>query len=293
MARRLFLVAAMVLLGALAAWPGVFAPHWTQRLPPDWHWTAEFIGTNASPTADGRAFGPDVTAIYTRAMRLRDEQRRPREVSVEDAFTLRDPATNKVTWEYRVTWRIDPLTGRHLDPAYRGQVLLFPRHTRPGTYRLRTNYLKGVPMRYQGEAQVEGLRTLRFGYAGPGEYTESYRGSGEYQGVALRPGEQVRCDRDALRVTAWVEPLTGAIVKWQESCATGDYVFDAAGRRGAPVLRWSGTTAGDDLLLRADDVRGQRRVLLWVGLYIPVLLGAAAALCLLFAFLPRRPAPSA
>jgi hypothetical protein len=290
MARRIFLALAAVFLAALVAWVGLLAPRYTQRLPPGWRWTAEFIGTTAAPTADGTAFAPDTPSIYSRALRLRGEAGRPRAVVVEDSFTLRDPATNAVTWEYKVASVVDPATGEHLDPAYRGQVLVFPRGTQRTTYRLRTNYLKGVPMRYEGVETVEGLRTYRFRYAGPGEYTESYRGSGDYAGVSLRPGEQVRCDRDALRVAAWVEPVTGAIVKWHEACPTGDYVFDAAGRRGAPVLRWAGTSAGDDLLIRADDVRAQRRTLLWVGTYAPILLGAAAALCLLLAFTRRRPA---
>lgn len=292
MAKRTFLGAALVLAALLAAWLAFVAPRWTQRLPEGWRWTAEFIGTNATPTAGGSAFGADVPAIYSRAMRVQPGTRRRGEVGVDDVFTLRDPATNAVTWEYRVAWRVDPATGAHLAPAYRGQVLVFPRGTRRATYLLRTNYLKGVPMRYAGDEDVEGLRTYRFSYHGRGEYTESYRGSGDYVGVALRPGDQVRCDGDALRVTAWVEPVTGAIVKWQESCTTGDYVFDAAGRRGATVLRWSGTTAGDDVLIRADDVRAQRDAILWVGRNVPIALAAGALLCLIAAFAPRRRSPA-
>jgi hypothetical protein len=54
----------------------------------------------------------------------------------------------------------------------------------------------------------------------------------------------------------WVEPFTGTVLKFDESCYAGDYVFDvASGERLFPVLRWGAVTAGDDVQARSDTLR--------------------------------------
>lgn len=268
--KKLLIVGGLFLVLA-AVWKFSLAPRWTQRLPPGWAWRANYIGISATPDpASGRFPADNTTATYQRSTRIVSDAGRPHLVKAEDTFTIRDLNTGKITWEYITKAMADPATGVHLEPDVKDQVLVFPRHAEKKTYRLRSNYLKGVPLAYQGEEDIGGLMTYVYGYQGRGEYTESYLGTAQYPGVQIAAGQEVRCADDQFSFKVWVEPLSGEILKMDESCLSGDYIYDIAdGRQIAPVLRWGGTTAGDDVLIRCDQVRADRRRLLWFDLYLP------------------------
>jgi hypothetical protein len=90
----------------------------------------------------------------------------------------------------------------------------------------------------------------------------------------------------------WVEPVTGSILKIDESCYSGDYLYDVAtGDPLFPVLRWGAVTAGDDVQARSDSVRTQRIQYLWATRYLPLLLigaGLTYLLTLTYSFLAMR-----
>lgn len=273
------LAAGALLLVVAGGWKFGLAAHWTQRLPPGWSWEANYIGVSTYPdSATGEFPAGDTPAIYRRSIRIvgGDDS-----VEVEDSYATRDIATGQVTWEYVTRSKVDRATGKHLAPEARGAYLVFPRHVKRETYAIRTNYLKGLPFSYQGEAEVEGIRTYLFAYRGAAEYTESYAGTAEYPGIEVAAGQEIRCADDRFSVTFWVEPLTGEILKSEESCESGDYIYDiATGKKVAPTSRWSGATAGDDVLIRAGKIRSDRTRILWYGTYIPVLAALAGMILL-------------
>jgi hypothetical protein len=269
------LVAGSLLLVLAAVWKWALAPYWTQRLPAGWAWQADYIGISATPDpATGRFPPEDQAATYQRATRLVPNTAQRHRVRVQDTFIIHDLNTGKITWEYITEATVDPATGAHLEPGLAGEVVVFPRQAEKKTYRLRTNYLKGVPLDYQGEDDIGGLTAYRYAYQGRGEYTESYLGTAQYPGVRIATGQEVKCAEDRFTFTVWVEPLTGEILKIDESCRSGDYLYEiASGQPLGAVLRWGGTTAGDDVLIRCDQVRADRRRLLWFDRYLPA--GAA------------------
>ena len=117
-------------------------------------------------------------------------------------------------------------------------------------------------------------------HRGRGEYTESYAGTEQYAGTKVKPGQEIKCADDQFIFKVWVEPLTGGIIKIEESCHAGDYVYDiATGSRLEAVDRWSGATAGDDVFNRARRVGRERANQLWINRYIPALLLLAGFLC--------------
>lgn len=270
------LLAGVLLLAAAGFWKFGLASHWTQRLPAGWSWEANYIGISTYPdSVTGEFPTADTPGVYQRSIRIAGGD------EVEDAYTTRDIATGQVTWEYITRSKVDRATGKHLAPEARGAYLVFPRHVKRETYTIRSNYIEGLPFSYQGETEVEGIRTYRFAYRGAGEYTESYQGSAEYPGIEVAPGHEIRCSEDQLSITFWVEPLTGEILKSEEACESGDYIYEiATGKKGAAVLRWSGATAGDDVLIRADKVRSDRTRILWYGTYIPVLAALSGVILL-------------
>ncbi|WP_295443216.1 porin PorA family protein [uncultured Thiodictyon sp.] len=272
--QSLLIVGSLLILLA-AGWELALAPRWTQRLPPDWTWQANYIGITAAPDpATGRFPADNRISTYQRSVAIASATERPRVVKIRDSYIIRDVETGAVAYEYIIDAMVDPATGAYTAPALQGQVLVFPRHAEKKTYRLRASYLKGVPLDYQGEENIGGLTTYVYGYQGRGEYTQSYAGTERYPGAPLAAGQEVKCAGDQFYLKVWVEPLTGETLKLDEGCPSGDYVYDiATGRQLAPVVRWAGTTAGDDILIRADQIRADRRRLLWFDRYLPA--GAA------------------
>lgn len=136
----------------------------------------------------------------------------------------------------------------------------------------RSNYLKGIPLEYQDEEDIEGITTYLFTYLGRGEYTESYSGTEQYPGIPVKVAQEIKCADDQLVFRVWVEPLTGEILKMMESCLSGDYIYDiASGQKITAVLRWAGTTGGDDVLIRANQIRAERARLQWFEVYLPAI----------------------
>lgn len=283
-------VAAVLLLGAAGACRFVLAPHYTQRVPPGWEWRATFLGSSSTPDEKTGQFpDKDTLNTYEREMTLADESGRPTVVVLEYRYTGYEHGTRKITWEYITRELVDPWTGARLEPEFQGDVALFPRNTQKQTYSLRTNYLKGVPLRFEREERIEGLNTYVFSYKGRGEYTESYAGSPKYPGIRVEPGQEIKCADDQFSIRAWVEPVTGEIIKVDERAPSGDWIYDVAtGKKLAPVLRWRGSTAGDDLLRRVDAVRWERTRLLSWHYYSPWLLVGGALILSVSPFLRRR-----
>ena len=287
MRKNIIFLGGLSLLIVAVIWKLWVAPQWTQRMPTGWEWQANYIGVSAVPDpATKQLPTANMPMIYQRSIQIISDTGRPQSVQVADSYTIRDIGTGNLTWEYVLRTEIDPVTGQHLTPSYRGQYLVFPRHVEKTIYRLRMNYLEDVPVTYQHEELIEGLRVYLFEYRGRGEYTRSYIGTEQYAGVDIQPGQEIKCADDQFVFKAWVEPLTGEILKLHEQCLSGDYIFDiATGEKFAPVLRWSATTAGDDILIRADHIRTERLHLLWIDLYIPLFIASMGMILCIFGFL--------
>lgn len=290
MRKRIFIAAGLALLGLTAVWQFVLVPRWTERIPAGWQWASVFIASNAYPDAQtGRMPENDSTGTYTHAITIVANSRRPGSLELDDKFLIHDVVNGKVTWEYNFRAQVDPRTGAHLKEEYRGDYFLFPRNVERKTYNMRFSYLKGIPVAFQSEENVEGLATYLFAYHGRGEYTEAYAGTAEYPGTKVQPGQEIKCADDQLVFRAWVEPVTGEVIKIEENCNSNDYVYDiATGKQLAVVDRWSGETAGDDIISRVDTVSRERTKLLRTTRYIPFSLLAVGLLCLGFAMLQKR-----
>jgi len=278
------LVAALLLIGAAAAWRFVLVGRWTQRLPARWSASADYVGTMtyADPLT-GRLPDRDPVSKYERSQRVSPDSSHPGSIVMEDRLLIRDIATGKTTWEYTTQTVVDPQTGGLQVEAYRGDIAVFPRDVQRTVYRLRANYVKGVPLTFEREESLDGLATYMFAYRGRGEYTESYAGSGEFPGIMIPPGYEIRCSDDQFYFRIWVEPITGEQVKLEEGCVSGDYFYNAAtGRRAGAVGRWSGVTAGDALIERIAAVRSLRSEYLWLARYGPgAILGLGVLLLVL------------
>lgn len=290
MRRRVLLTLGLVLLGLTALWHFGLGARWTQRIPPGWAWESKFIGISAYADAQtGKLPEKDAVSIYERQIRLVAETAHPRAVQMEDSYVIRDPQTGQKIWEYIYRALADPQTGAHLQAEFRDEVYLFPREVARQTYRLRNNYVEGVPLAFQRAEEIEGLETYLFAYKGRGEYTEAYGGTKDYPGTTVAAGQEIKCADDQFVLQIWVEPVTGEMLKIRENCLTGDYIYDiASGQPQAGVLRWGGETAGDDLIQRAAWIRAERMKYLAAARYLPLSLLLASVLCLGLGGWPRR-----
>lgn len=285
------LAAGVVLTGFALLWHFLLAPHWTQRIPPGWRWQTNFIGSQGiTDEKTGKMPDQDMTILYSRESRIIDENKRPSAVVIDDTYITKDAMTNQKTYEYTIRYPLNPRTGEHLTPEFKGDYAIFPRNLEKKGYRYRASYIvNGIPLSWQKEDSFDGLKVWLFSYKGPIEYTVTYAGTAEYPGVKVAAGQEIKCSDDQFMFKAWVEPVTGEIARLEESCYSGDYIFDkATGRKITAIMRWGGETAGDDDMLRIELIRRQRTKLLWMSRYIPLLLFGSGLACVGIGMIPGR-----
>jgi signal transduction histidine kinase/DNA-binding response OmpR family regulator/HAMP domain-containing protein len=290
MRKKILVAVGLALLGFTAVWQFALMPRLTERIPAGWQWETNYIGYQTYPDPQtGQMPAKDATGTYTHTIAIVADSRQPGSVELDDRYSMHDINNGQVLFEYNFHAPVDPRTGAHLKPEYRGDYFLFPRNVEQKTYKLRFAYLKGIPVAFQKEEEVEGLTTYLFTYRGRGEYTESYAGMAEFPGVQVKPGQEIKCADDQFNFKAWVEPVTGEIIKIEESCHSTDYVYDiASGKQLATVDRWGGKTDGDDVVNRVETVSLERTKLLWATRYMPVSLLVCGLLCFGLAMSSRR-----
>lgn len=290
--RKPMAVTGAVLLALALVWTVSLSHRWTQRVTPGWTSNVHYVGTQTWADSTGKIPDVDAVAEYERGMRTRagDVDGDDHTVIIDDQMVIRDFRTDSITWEYVTHHPVDPHTGAHVTPAFDGDIVLFPRNVERRTYRLRTNYLKGVPLAFEGEEDMHGLKTYRFAYRGPVEYTESYLGSDRYPGIKIGPGQEVRCADGQFLYRNWIEPATGELVKLEEACPSGDHVYKTGTDSIITgVLRWTGVTSGEDLRRNVAEVRAQRVRYLTASIYLPLALAVAGIALLAAAIRPLRP----
>jgi hypothetical protein len=261
MISRAAFASGVTLMAAAAAWQFALARHWTQRIPPGWSTTIHYFGTATSPDPrTGQLPAGATLENYERTQRLTSEAERPGRVELEEQFVARDPASGRTVFAYTTRDTVDPRSGAHADARHLGEIILFPRHVQPMTYRLHSNYINGIPLTFQRVEVLEGLRTYLFTYHGRLEQTAAYANStGDLGGLPVRAHQEVHCLDDQFYYRTWVEPITGEQVKVEEGCPSGDYLFDSSSARPVMALaRWTGVTAGDDLIARVSEIRRRR-----------------------------------
>jgi hypothetical protein len=290
MRKKTLIAVGLVCFGFTAVWQFVLVPRWTERIPADWQWEANYIGnqTYLDPKT-GKVPEKDVPTTYSQVIGIVADSRRPGSVELQAKYSIHEIGSGKVSWEYDVIAVVDPRTGAHLKPEYGGDYFLFPRNVERKTYNLRFSYLKGIPVAFQREEDVMGLTAYLFTYHGRGEYTESYVGTADYPGVQVKPGQEIKCADDQYSFKAWVEPITGEILKIEESCLATDYVYEiASGKQIEAVDRWNGETAGNDVVNRVEAVRRERTKLVWQTRYIPSGVFLAGLLSFGLAWVPKK-----
>ena len=288
MRKKVLIPVGLALLGFTAVWQFALAPRLTQRIPSGWSWKIDYIGFQTYPDPQtGQIPEKDVSTTYSQSIKIVPHSQRPGSVELDSNYSINDITTGQVSWEYELLALVNPQTGEHLKPEYRGDYFVFPRNVEKKTYRLRFSYLKGVPLAFQKEVDLEGLNTYLFAYRGRGEYTESYAGTEKYLGTKVKSGQEIKCADDQFTFRIWVEPLTGATIKIDESCHSGDHVYDVAtGAQLEGVSRWDGVTAGDDVITQVRSAGVERTRLLWFNRYLPSMFLLAGLLCFVCAWLP-------
>lgn len=263
-----------VLIGLAAVWYFWLGPSMNPRLSEGWEWKSQAIGTQAwADFETGQYPAEDFVNFYDRTMRVISAAEQPDRVIVEERSTTYEPDTREVTWEAIFSAPVDPKTGQHLQADYAGDYFVLPRNAEKTTYNMRFGSYQGLPFAFQREENIEGVETYVFYYKGHAEYTFTYASTEDYAGVDVEPGQEIKCKDDQLTVTIWVEPVSGEMVKFDEACSSGDSVFDiASGEELYAISRWTGVSAGDDVVERADSIRQRRARILWTTTYGPALL---------------------
>jgi hypothetical protein len=268
--RKILLGIGLILIVAAPIWKFGLSSRYTDRFYDGWTWEVESLGTNLWADEASGQFPDDVQylidddiSITERVIVANSENAPSGQVTMSDSFTARDPQTNEVTWEFITEVNVDQKTGQHVG-EFAGDYFLFPRNTEKTTYAIRNASYLGVPLAFEEEEDINGINTYRFGFHGTLDNTAAY------VDWPLEDGQAIKCEN--FDYEFWIEPLTGDVVKYLESCP-GDLVYDTATDEGAYYIsRWSGKINGDDLFKHVALVKAERSRLLWLSSYLPLLL---------------------
>jgi hypothetical protein len=290
MRRKLLIAGGLALLLFTAVWQLALAPRWTQRIRSGWTWETTYIGYQTFVDSQtGKMPEKDVTSLYKYSIIVVPGSERSGFVELYNNYVIYDIVSGKIIMEFKYSVPVNPQTGEHLDEAYRGDYFQFPKNVEKKTYNLRFAYLKGIPVAFQKEDEIGGLNTYLFTYRGRGEYTEAYAGTEQFPGIKVEPGQEIKCADDQFTFKTWVEPMTGKIIKIEEDCQAGSFIYDvASGTQLQAVDRWSGVTAGDDVVNRVKKAGQERARQLWINYYIPSLLLLTGLLCFGLVLIPGK-----
>lgn len=267
----------LLIIGVLALTGALFVrfvsyPQYAQRIPPGWSWDVNFIGTNSYPDPDTGELTIDSVSIYVRTIEIIDGSAPAGSVLLRDTYEVSDLDTGQVSWIYPFTAPVNPATGAHTTPEYEGDIFVFPRNVQKQPYSFRAGSYEGLEVAFEREEVIESVTTYVFSYQGFAEYTASYlNAQGELP--LIEDGQEVRCGDDTLNLRMWVEPITGEIVKFEESCTDGDWIYNSAtGEKVEPLGTWAGATTGDTVIRRLNDVANQRNTLQLTSVIVPIVL---------------------
>lgn len=246
-----------------------YVPVWSERISDDWSWKTFYSGTVAWADDKGNYAKIKSSTDAKREFTIDSIDQKTGLVKIQDFYQTLDPKSGKVNWESRLYFLIDPKTGRSGD-VDRGEVYgVFPRFTEKRDYVVDTSYLNPITMKFVQQETIGSLVTYHFKYQGDIEYTESYLGTADYQGVDIKPGQEVLCTEDGYIFSLWVEPVTGEIVKWREGCYSGDAVFDmAAKQRLYNLSQWDGEMSVASIEATVDRLQWERVRLLFLLRYL-------------------------
>ncbi|MFF5209421.1 DUF3068 domain-containing protein [Streptosporangium sp. NPDC000396] len=176
-----------------------------------------------------------------------------------------------------------------------GLAFRLPFRAEPRSYPMYDTVLRvAVPLRYEQQEQVEGVRTYRYTYTAgpikiediPGQFPGRVLGLPEWRAIGVSRYAQVTR-------TIWVEPESGLMVKMRERHRQGLRTPDGIERRVS--LRADLAMSPEDVRARVADARAFTR---WVFVVRDLLPGVLLALGLvlillatLFRRVPRTPGP--
>lgn len=177
------------------------------------------------------------------------------------------------------------------DPEARQSGLAFrlPFRAEPRSYPMYDTTLRlAVPLRYERQEQINGLRTYRYTYtAGPvkiEDFPEQFPG----KVLGLPAWRAIGVSRYAqVTRTLWVEPESGLTVKVEERHRQGLRTPDGIERKES--LRADLVMPEEDVDARVSDVRAFTRWVLVVRDLLPAVFLAAGLLLVLWGLRPRRP----
>ena len=174
---------------------------------------------------------------------------------------------------------------------FSGQLYLFPFGTQKKTYQYYDGSLReALPMTYQGQEKYNGLPTYRFQQVVPRQNlpTDAETMSGLLGFLAPWAKTATMSYQDTR--TMWVEPMTGAIVGYQEQ-QHRELVPDT----GSSVTILDATFTYDQATLRAvhDQAAQGRSQLLLLGRYLPIGLLVVGLVCAVLGYLVTRRAAAA
>jgi hypothetical protein len=256
------------------------------RFPDGWTWEVNSIGVTGYADEDtgqfeeGTTLEDDPINLSERTVTASIEGADAGQVIITDHFVVRNAVTDSVEWEFTATATVDSDTGKHTEGPNAGDYYFLPRNVdKNQTYIITNSNYVSLPMTFQREEQISGINTYLFA-----NYDAFDNTAGNAGFVELEPGQTVMCLDFALEY--WVEPTTGEIVKYRESCE-GDWVIDAA--TGEPlyaISRWGSEVTGDDLIKSADNVRSKKTIYNWTSLFAPLATAFLGVVAIVGAFFP-------
>ncbi|MDQ7024368.1 MAG: porin PorA family protein [Anaerolineae bacterium] len=273
----------IILIIAAVAWRFALGTQLDQRFEDGWSWQMNTLGLNSLADEDTGAFpegttlADDPDTLNTRTISATANDVPEGQVNITDYYEVHNASTNALDWDFTINATVDAATGQYLEGSYEGDYYLIPRNAEQTTYVVSNSTYQSLPMAFQREEEIAGLKTYLYAFYGDLPNTQSY------SDMELEEGQEVVCFD--FEMEYWVEPTTGEIVRYRDWCE-GDYVVDADGETLYGLQRWGSTSQQDDIVQRVDAVKTLLNNYRLNSLYIPMVLFVLGVLALGLAFSP-------
>lgn len=281
MKKMLSIIGIMLIFSAII-WVGFVCKKFTVRIPQNWSFNAEYLGSNSFADESGKLPKERTINIYKKKQKILKWS--SEKVIIEDLYTTYDIKSGDITWQSQIKFEVDPNTGQIINhpnhPEASGCYYLFPQNCEKKDYERFDYLLNRYTMKFIREVNISEMIVFVYRFKGEIDETEINQGTADYPGIIPPKGFKIMSDN--LLIELWIEPDSGEIVKVIEDSPLDYYKNIKTGENGGPASTWKGKTTGNTLKLLARRANTKKHLFIFYRYYIPFALLLVAAIVLYF-----------
>jgi hypothetical protein len=271
------LIAPFLLLLIIPIWLTFIAPILV-AIPTDFSYSADIKSIDTFYDVDRREFSPPISSnsIFSYTV----NSKRNNILLIDNLFDVRAADGTSIFTVLR-SYAIDSISRKHVkkyaDEIRNGYLFAPPGLKKGQSYNYwHVNYNSPAPMKYSGETLIQGLPVYIF----EAEYL-----SDQTLDLLHLPNvnKNVGIELD-IKLTQWIEPITGRMVKY-EDFTTAYYYNINTGQRLYPWNKFNNQLSADSINEQVRIAQYEKQFFILIKIIVPIIIGIISATILSIGFL--------